>query len=637
MEKILTNVGQQFANGVALEVFVAETWPPIEGLRPAGAAVTSGTVAGGEVAFGGLAPGREYLAGTTVGGRWRFVAFDTHGEVGEPLDDRVFAVQDFGAVGDGVTDDTAAIQAAVDACSDAGGGRVDLMAEHFVNAAANTGGGISWGVHIHEDDVVLAAATGRTVIHSTAAGAQFFFCGSGKGGNMDEWDTTRLTDLTPLAFTAAAAFAGQVVMSTHADAGGFAAGDAVYLRTGATTGRITEPDAELNHVVAASASTGVVQLKRPLRKPYAQEHYQAGHVNEAGFDTSTSSSAPYTGGNAPFGIAKANDRTISNVGFQGRFLFDSAGEAPQVVLVIGVFQFRADRMEFNARIAVLSLPETDGARVGEVVAHFTASGLIDLHEILTLATGCTDYYCPSHIGTSDLNVIDLHMHEGVADARVMGMILAIPPGNTSGWWAASIGARSYRNDVELYVINGSNAPAILTDASCPDGGRLIRPRLRGTFPGGSGIVLQSPGWQIIDPDIPGDLAVSFNGNDANHRASLVPYEPQELKLLLRYNDAGQKLLGTIPAASQLLEVTVEVAAVFDAATSNTIDVGVESPFDKAYVQSLDVGEATYHRSRVSATFSASARNVFARFNQSGAAATHGLAIVTVRYVRTLDL
>ena len=46
-----------------------------------------------------------------------------------------YNVRDFGAVGDGVTLDTAAIQGAVDACAAAGGGRVTLPAGRYLSGS----------------------------------------------------------------------------------------------------------------------------------------------------------------------------------------------------------------------------------------------------------------------------------------------------------------------------------------------------------------------------------------------------------------------------------------------------------------------------------------------------------------------
>src|SRR4051812_46551336 len=49
--------------------------------------------------------------------------------------DRTFRVTDFGAVGDGRTDDTAAFQAAIAACHTAGGGHVVVEAGTFRTGA----------------------------------------------------------------------------------------------------------------------------------------------------------------------------------------------------------------------------------------------------------------------------------------------------------------------------------------------------------------------------------------------------------------------------------------------------------------------------------------------------------------------
>lgn len=68
---------------------------------------------------------------------------------------RLFDVRDFGAVGDGATLNTAAIQAAIDACAAAGGGKVYLAGGVFVS-----------GTLILKDHVTLYVEAGATLLGS---------------------------------------------------------------------------------------------------------------------------------------------------------------------------------------------------------------------------------------------------------------------------------------------------------------------------------------------------------------------------------------------------------------------------------------------------------------------------------------
>ena len=109
------------------------------------------------------------------------------------------------------------------------------------------------------------------------------------------------------------------------------------------------------------------------------------------------------------------------------------------------------------------------------------------------------------------------------------------------------------------------------------------------------------------------------------------------------DDGAETVVATVPANSQLWQVSVDVTTAFDAATTNTFDIGDGTTADK-YADALDVSSAA----RLLATSDVSQLgnlvdigttdvDVTVTYNQTGTAATAGAATVTVLYLQNRNL
>jgi len=102
-------------------------------------------------------------------------------------------------------------------------------------------------------------------------------------------------------------------------------------------------------------------------------------------------------------------------------------------------------------------------------------------------------------------------------------------------------------------------------------------------------------------------------------------------------------IATLPANSQIFQITVDVTTAFDAGSTNTLDLGDGSTADE-YADALALGSlarvlATSDVSQIGnlIDIGTSDVTVTATYNQTGGAATAGACTVTVLYLQNRNL
>ena len=102
-------------------------------------------------------------------------------------------------------------------------------------------------------------------------------------------------------------------------------------------------------------------------------------------------------------------------------------------------------------------------------------------------------------------------------------------------------------------------------------------------------------------------------------------------------------IATLPANSQIFQITLDVTTAFNAGTTNTIDFGDGTTADK-YADALAAGSlarvlATSDVSQITNLIDVGTSDVqvIATYNQSGSAASAGAATATVLYLQNRNL
>ena len=523
-------------------------------------------------------------------------------------------VQTYGAKGDGTTDDTLAIQAAIDAAKEAGGGTIYFPPGTYRVEGGDdphSGSGLTWALNISGDNILLKGAGPASIIKTTTANMRIIFIrGSWLGGETDDIQTNRFSDFVPYDMDDATIGSSEITLTTLADADNFAVWDWVYIRQGQLTAipGNNEPDAEINRVTDVTGDT--LTLAYPLAKDYA--------------DDATN----------PFGVSNVNGYVIQNVGIEDIAFDHQAGSESAVTVFDGVVGFTFKPAASVCSGQLIALRETKDTYFN-VSVHFNGSH--EFHWPITLATGCTDSMTERCLASSEQGVVQFHVHEGVARWKAMNLILLNPSGETANANSSISIDTSYDGTlVAPTVINGGHLSGGVVRVAGDTGyGSIFNPTILGDMGSANPILLAAQNWSVRDPHITPGKTVKLNYPAGGNRAPQTPIVQEELSAFVDYTDSDV-ILGIIPPDSYIRNVRVQVFVAFNAGSTNNLNVGIDGAATQ-FISGLAVGTTGVKTTTPSSLgWKSTVQEIHAAPSLSGTAASAGRALVTVEYSRSLS-
>ena len=363
--------------------------------------------------------------------------------------------------GDGVTDDTDEL--------------INLLDEHYTNGlkiiftpgtylftSSHTASSLSWVIPIQYDNIEFHLEPGAH-LKSTASAGMFFVDGAGKPAGMASWGSYAYVDQTTYAISSASKGNNTVTCTTASDAGNFAVGDTIFVFTGEliAAGTTDEPDSEVNEVIDFDAGTGVITLRWPLAKAYAQENYDSG--------SSGTTSVGGGGSAAQFGIVNGTAMTIKNFSITGKGKIESTVDAKNLFFGGQLVGFNIDAgIELICGGSAFSMGSMRNVNIKGVRVHLTGTAA---HYFFGAGTGTTDAHFDENDCTADYYGY-VHLHEGCAQTTAINNNIKTPYVASTNY-PFDIRGRCYDLTVGGGSINGGSTNVIYVDTTCSGGGIVL--------------------------------------------------------------------------------------------------------------------------------------------------------------------
>jgi hypothetical protein len=471
----------------------------------------------------------------------------------------IYNVLDEGAVGDGVTDDRAAFQTQLDAIYAAGGGtllippgktyklgfRSGTYTSSFKVCCLVFGSNVTIDIQgdLLIDDVpgagffvftnVPAAITPATV-DSSSWWVDHSFVKPADGGAL--YPTYEIDPAT--------AGENTITLATPAQHSNFAVDDAAFIRTGQTlsTAGEGEPDAELNEIAAINTGTGVLTLKYPLAKDYAQEYFPDSGRDEA---TTTSSTAFL----ALLGVQNVEPVIARNLAVTGSGTIRSevTGHHGYAVAFGSVLGYTLDINVSGTNIS----PQTGGPyRNADLTVDGDLAFNVQSDVFLSGDRGCGDVRMTARCVNRGSFVGLVHIHEGVFNADVFAKVVNPPSASTVH--AIQILRRSYDirlHDPDIEHVTDNAYGIYIADDTCKRTSIVNPKRVIGL-----GISNSGDATRILN----------YEGRTDNFTA--VGSNKVVLSTVIYHDSPIENLLGRIPAHSNVSEITVQVITEFNGTT-----------------------------------------------------------------------